>query len=236
MGVAPEAELLSAMVIEGGNIIARVLSGMNWAIENGAKVLSMSLGIRGWVEDWVPIVQQLRARGVLPVIAVGNEGPGTSRSPGNYAESLSVGALGQNGNVAAFSSSQTFLRDTDAIVPDLVAPGVGVISAVPAGGFMAMDGTSMATPHVAGLAALLFSASPGATVDQVENAIFKSCVLLPGMTKDRVGPRGAPNGPRAFAILTGKSLSSLSTSSLSTPLPSKAQKKTKNKKKKRPGA
>jgi len=213
MGVAPEAGLVSAMVIEGGNVVARVLSGMNWAIENDAKVLSMSLGIRGWVEDWVPIVQQLRARGVLPVIAVGNEGPGTSRSPGNYAESLSVGALDQSGSVADFSSSQKFLREKDPIVPDVVAPGVGVISAIPKGGFASMDGSSMATPHIAGLAALLFSASPGATVDQVEDAIFKSCRLLPGMTEDRAN-RGAPNGPQAFAILTG---TSLSTATISTP-------------------
>jgi subtilisin family serine protease len=228
MGVAPEAGLLSAMVIEGGNVIARVLGGMNWAIENEAKVLSMSLGIRGWVEDWVPIIQTLRARGVLPVIAVGNEGAGTSRSPGNYAESLSVGALDQSGAVADFSSSQKFLREKDPVVPDLVAPGVGIKSAVPKGGFAVMDGSSMATPHIAGLAALLFGASPGATVDQIEDAIFKSCKLLPGMTDLRAG-RGAPNGPRALAILTNTLTSSVVTSipSLGRNLAKRATKKPK---------
>src|SRR5262249_53922344 len=84
-------------------------------------------------------------------------------------------------------------------------------SAIPNRGFAAMDGTSMATPHIAGLAALLFSASKGATVDQIEDAIFKSCRLLPGMTNDRAG-RGAPNGPRALEILTGQTIAAAATS------------------------
>lgn len=205
MGVAPGAQLASAIVIEGGNIVARVLSGLDWALANGASVLSMSLGIRGWLEDFVPIIQLLRTRGMLPVIAVGNEGPGTSRSPGNYAEALSVGAVNEKIAVANFSSSQKFNRERDAIVPDLVAPGVNIISAVPGGGFKSMSGSSMATPHVAGLAALLFQAKPGATVDQIEDAIFKSCVLPPGMAPER-GGRGVPNGPRALSILTGVSI------------------------------
>jgi subtilisin family serine protease len=202
MGVAPGAQLASAMVIEGGNVIARVLGGLDWALANGASVLSMSLGIRGWVEDFVPIMQLLRSRGVLPVVAVGNEGPGTSRSPGNYAEVLSVGATGPDRVLPRFSSSQRFVREKDPIVPDLVAPGVDVISAVPGGEFKSMSGTSMATPHVAGLAALLFQAKPEATVDQIEDAIFRSCALAPGMAQERAG-RGIPNGPRALSILTG---------------------------------
>lgn len=214
MGVAPEARVACAMVIEGGNVIARVLSGLNWALAQGARVLSMSLGLRGWHEDWVPVIQVLRARGVLPVIAVGNEGPGTSRSPGNYAEALSVGAIDQSGVVAGFSSSQTFTRTVDPIVPDVVAPGVNVVSAVPGGGFKSMSGTSMATPHVAGLAALLFNAKPGARVDEVEDAIFKSSVLNPGMSPDRAG-RGVPNAVRALEVLTGTRLPSPTIASVS---------------------
>ena len=95
----------------------------------------------------------LRARGILPVFAVGNEGPGTSRSPGNYSEALSVGASDEDDLVADFSSSQQFRRPGDPRVPDIVAPGVGVISTVPGGGFAEKDGSSMATPHIAGLAA-----------------------------------------------------------------------------------
>jgi len=197
VGVAPGARLASAIVIEGGNAVARVLGGMDWAVGQGVRVLSMSLGFRGYIEDFFPITRILRERNILPVFAVGNEGPGTSRSPGNYAAALSVGAVDEEGAIADFSSSQRFKRKKDSIVPDLAAPGVGVISAKPGGGWQAMDGTSMATPHVAGVAALLFQARPDATADQVERAIFRSCTRGPGVPPER-GNRGIPHAPRAL--------------------------------------
>jgi subtilisin family serine protease len=206
VGVAPGADLASAIVIEGGDIIRRILGGMDWAVSQGVRVLSMSLGIRGFREDFLPVTQILRARNVLPAMAVGNEFAGTSRSPGNYPEALSVGAVDKNKVVAPFSSSQRFVRTPEPLVPDLVAPGVDVISAKPKGGFQLMSGTSMATPHIAGLAALLFEASPGSTVDQVEQAIFQSCRRGPGMSLDRSN-RGFPDAVQALAALTGTPLS-----------------------------
>jgi subtilisin len=205
VGVAPAAELASAIVIEGGDAVARVLGGMDWAVSQGARILSMSLGFPGFLEDFLPITQILRARNVLPVIAAGNEGPGTSRSPGNYPESLSIGAVDKNKMVAPFSSSQRFLRTKEPLVPDIVAPGVDVISAKPQGGFQLMSGTSMATPHIAGLAALLFEAAPGSSVDAVEQAIFQACKRGPGMSVDRAN-RGFPDATVALAALTGITL------------------------------
>lgn len=201
VGVAPDAQLASAMIIEGGDVQARVLGGLEWALEQQAKVLTMSLGFPGWMPSFISVIQVLRQNDVVPVIAVGNEGPGTSRSPGNYIESLSVGACDENGDVADFSSSQTFQRAQDPLVPDLMAPGVNIISAKPGGGFQMMDGTSMATPHVAGLAALLRQAKPAATVDQIEQAIFGSCAAVPASSSNRTA-RGVPNAPRALALLS----------------------------------
>jgi subtilisin family serine protease len=200
VGVAPGAGLASAIVIEGGDVVARVLGGMDWAVGRRVRILSMSLGFRGWWEDFLPLTDILRDRGILPVFAVGNEGPGTSRSPGNYWQALSVGASDRRRKVAEFSSSQRFRRRRDPVVPDLVAPGVDVISAAPGGGYQMMDGTSMATPHVAGLAALLWEAKPKATAAEVEAAIFRSCQPGPGMDPER-GNRGIPHGPRALAAL-----------------------------------
>lgn len=199
-GVAPDARLLSAMVIEGGNVLARILGGMNWAVGKKARVLSMSLGLPGSEPTFLAITQILRARGVLPVFAVGNEGPGTSRYPGNYAEALSVGAMDAAGAVADFSSSQRFKRKNDPVVPDLVGPGVDVISCVPGGKYMKMSGSSMATPHIAGLAALLMQARPKKSIDEIEAAIFKSCALKPGMLPSRAN-RGAPNAVKALSLL-----------------------------------
>ncbi|MEJ7592424.1 MAG: S8 family serine peptidase [Planctomycetaceae bacterium] len=197
IGVAPAAMLASAIVIEGGDVIARVLAGMDWAIGQGARILNMSLGLRGFHNDFLPLTQLLRQKGILPVFAVGNEGPGTSRSPGNYDEALSVGASAEDNSVPNFSSSRQF---TTWLVPDVVAPGVEVISAMPGGGFQEMDGSSMATPHIAGLAALLWSAVPAATVDQVEQAIFTSCQKLPNEPDSRQN-RGVPDAVAALAEL-----------------------------------
>jgi subtilisin family serine protease len=201
-GVAPEAKLASAMVIEGGNVIARILAGMDWVVGLGVRVVSMSLGVRGYQEDFLAVVRTLRARGILPVFAVGNEGPGTSRSPGNYPESLSVGASDSNDEVASFSSSQRFVRLDNPLVPDLVGPGVDIVSSVPDDAYKKMSGSSMATPHIAGLAAILLQAKPTATVGEVESAIFASCVLPSTMTAERAN-RGIPNGPRALQVLLG---------------------------------
>ena len=198
--MAPGATLASAIVIEGGDAVARVLGGMDWVVGNNVRILSMSLGFRGYWEDFLPLTQLLRARNILPVFAVGNECPGTSRSPGNYSEALSIGAVNRQGRVARLSSSQRFDRPEDPVVPDLIAPGVGVIFAKPGGGVQMMSGTSMATPHVAGLAALLMQAQPGKTADEVEAAIIKWCRLEPNMSPDRAG-HGVPDAVQALALL-----------------------------------
>jgi len=202
VGVAPGAMVHSALVIEGGDVVARVLGGMDWALGQGVRVLSMSLGIRGLVNDFLGVVDVLRDSGVLPVMAVGNEGPGTSRSPGNYPKALSVGAHDENMTVAGFSSSQRFARRSQPVVPDLTAPGVDIVSARAGGGWHALSGSSMATPHVAGLAALLLEAEPGATVARLERAIQASAVR--GEIDPARGGRGAANGPRALASLLSR--------------------------------
>jgi subtilisin len=201
VGVAPGARLASAIVIEGGDAVARILAGMDWALGLGVRVLNLSLGFRGWWTDFLAITRILRRKGVLPVIAVGNEYAGSSRSPGNYREALSVGALGKDDQVPDFSSSERFDRKVDPVVPDLVAPGVGVVSAKPGGGYQEMDGTSMATPHVAGLAALLLQARPDVRMTRLEKAILDSCERPPGMSGER-GGRGVPSAARALAALS----------------------------------
>lgn len=197
-GMAPEAELASALVIEGGKVIDRILGGMEWAAQKGAQILSASLGLPGQSPVFEVLVNGLRKRNILPVFAVGNDGPGTSRYPGNYNNVVSVGAAEAGDTVAVFSGSQRFLNPTR-FVPHVVAPGVDVQSCVP-GGFATMSGSSMATPHIAGLAALLLSAHPGASADQVEAAIKGSAQLPTGMVPQR-GGLGIPDGPRALEIL-----------------------------------
>jgi subtilisin len=151
--MAHEAKPASALMIEGGQVIDRILAGMDWVVGEGVRIMSMSLDLRGYTPAFLPIIDALRAANVLPGIAVGNEGPFTSRSPGNYANVLSVGAIDANDEVAAFSGSQQFNRLENPLSLNLVAPGVAVLSNVPGVKYTTMDGSSMATPHIAGLAA-----------------------------------------------------------------------------------
>lgn len=204
-GAAPAAKLASAMVIEGGQVIDRILAGMDWVIGEGVRIMSMSLGLRGYTPAFQAIVDALRAANVLPVIAVGNEYANSSRSPGNYANVLSVGAMDATDEVAEFSGSQRFNRLDDPLVPDLVAPGVAILSCVPGGGYEEKDGSSMATPHVAGLAAILLQAKPDATASQLEEAILGSCSRPASMQEARAN-RGVPDAVKAFSILTGATL------------------------------
>ena len=196
VGVAPGATLLSAGVIEGGVVQARILAGMQWAIEQGARVLNISLGVRGYNDEFLLLTQRLRLANVLPVFAVGNEGANSSRSPGNYAEALSVGAIDPDDAVPRFSSSDTINASTT--VPDLVAPGTAIESAMSGGGYLSMSGTSMSTPHISGLAALLLEANPEATTDQLEQAILSSCRPAGGALPEREGV-GIPSALAALA-------------------------------------
>lgn len=200
IGVAPGCTVASAMVIEGGDVINRILGGLEWIVSQGATVLSMSLGLRGYTPAFQSVINALLANDVLPVIAVGNEYANSSRSPGNYANVLSVGAMGADERVADFSGSQRFSRVLDPLVPDLVAPGVAVLSCVPGQKYAELDGSSMATPHIAGLAAILRQAAPTASATDVAAVIQASCVRPGSMSEDRAN-RGVPDVMKALAGL-----------------------------------
>jgi hypothetical protein len=176
IGVAPEAKILAGLVLDGarGGSDAQVLAGIDWALEQGADVINMSLGGLTLGPE-VPatyteaIVTALRA-GVPVITAIGNEGSQTSGSPGNDLFAFAVGATDPEDRSAGFSGGRTQVIFESSFIspellplpyskPDLSAPGVAVTSAVPGGGYEAFSGTSMATPHVAGAVALLLSAT-----------------------------------------------------------------------------
>jgi hypothetical protein len=196
IGVAPEAKLLVAGVLVGDATIRTLLEGLDWAIEKGADIVNMSLGFNYYEPMFTEVFEVLLGQyGVLPVIAVGNEAQGNSSSPGNAYNALAVGALEKVGRtraeVAFFSSGASLVfpgQESHVLVnkPDVVAPGVQVFSTIPpivrGGGayfYSYMDGTSMATPHVSGLAALLMSAFPHAPVTAIMQAI-KETAQHPG--------------------------------------------------------
>lgn len=176
LGIAPSAQLCSGMVIEEGNLIARVLSGLDWLIDCQVKVVNLALGVSSETPIFRTLIQEMIARDVVVVCSIGNQGAGKSTSPGSYPEVISVGALDIDGvRVAPFSGSSHPKNSTVCIKPDIVAPGVDILSSVPGNKTARKCGTSMAAAQVAGLAALLRQAFPEATNTLIKSALIESC-------------------------------------------------------------
>ncbi|MFE2417653.1 S8 family serine peptidase [Streptomyces hokutonensis] len=187
-GVAPGAKLLVGKVLDntGSGQASWIIAGMEWAANSGAKIVSMSLGGTAYGPSDVlsETVDQLSAStGALFVIAAGNAGPGeqTLGTPGIADSALTVGAVDKSDKLASFSSRGPRLGDS-AVKPEITAPGVSITAARAAGTSMpgstpvddyytTASGTSMATPHVAGAAALVAQAHPDWTGEQIKEAL-----------------------------------------------------------------
>ncbi|MEV1065542.1 S8 family serine peptidase [Streptomyces sp. NPDC050263] len=185
-GVAPGAELLVGKVLgnDGSGQASWIIAGMEWAARSGAKIVSMSLGgtATGPSDVLSETVDELSAStGALFVIAAGNAGPGeqTLGTPGIADSALTVGAVDKSDKLAAFSSRGPRPGDF-AVKPEITAPGVSITAARAAGttmgtpvdaNYTTANGTSMATPHVAGAAALVAQAHPDWTGEQIKQSL-----------------------------------------------------------------
>ncbi|WP_327221907.1 S8 family peptidase [Streptomyces cyaneofuscatus] len=186
-GVAPGAQLINAKVLDdrGAGDDSGVIAGVDWAVAQGADVINMSLGgpDTPGIDPLEAQVNKVSAeKGVLFAIAAGNNGPGlgTIASPGSADAALTVGAVDDDDAMADFSGVGPRTGD-GAVKPDLTAPGVGITAAAATGtggqnppGYATLDGTSMATPHVAGAAAILKQKNPAWTGAQIKAALTGS--------------------------------------------------------------
>ncbi|MGC4925126.1 S8 family peptidase [Streptomyces sp. DT117] len=186
-GVAPGAQLINAKVLDdrGAGDDSGVIAGVDWAVAQGADVINMSLGgpDTPGIDPLEAQVNKVSAeKGVLFAIAAGNNGPGlgTIASPGSADAALTVGAVDDGDAMADFSGVGPRTGD-GAVKPDLTAPGVGITAAAATGtggqnppGYATLDGTSMATPHVAGAAAILKQKNPAWTGAQIKAALTGS--------------------------------------------------------------
>ncbi|TCO32788.1 subtilase family protein [Kribbella steppae] len=184
-GVAPGTQLLSGKVLNdyGSGELSWIIAGMEWAVAEGADVISMSIGTSEPVDCTDPMAAAVdrisAASGVLVVVAAGNlYGPAeTITSPGCAASALTVAATDLTQTTADFSSRGPVMGN-HAVKPDIAAPGVD-ITAARAGGrgdsaYTDMNGTSMATPHVAGAAAILKQQHPDWNGQQLKAALQNS--------------------------------------------------------------
>jgi subtilisin len=154
VGVAPGASLLAVKVLDrsGSGYTSNVISGIQWSVANGAQVISMSLGSSSDSQALHDAVDAAYAEGVVVVAAAGNDYGGAVSYPAAYDSVIAVSAVDSSNNIASFSNVGPQV--------DLAAPGVSVYSTYK-GSYAYASGTSMACPHVSGVAALLLATAPG---------------------------------------------------------------------------
>ncbi len=198
-GVAPGVRGMSLKVIDhnGAGYESDVWLAFEYAIAMGAQVANLSIGWRYSEEPdrptWRTVVQNAIESGLVVVVAAGNEGagdpPNNLRTPGDIPEVITVGAVDSTLERAPFSSVGPVEWDDypyppGLIKPDVVAPGVDVPSTVLPGGYERWDGTSMATPHVAGLCALMRQINSELTHYQIKAILESTAVDLGEPGKD----------------------------------------------------
>lgn len=211
-GVAWGARLMPVKVLDyrGSGAYEQVANGITYAADQGADVINLSLGGTGPNNTLSDAVEYARNRGALVVAAAGNCGSGCWMGgqyyynplfyPAAYPATLAVAATGSSDNWASFSEHHPYV--------DVAAPGVSIYSTL-IDGYGTMDGTSMATPFVSGLAALIWSLNPGLSPDQVRDIIQDTADDLQtppgegGPGKDDYTGYGRINAGRALGTMVG---------------------------------
>ncbi len=176
-GMAEQAKILPLRFINasGGGTVGSAIEAIQYAVNAHARVINASWGGSDCSVALQQTISSLESKGVIFVAAAGNDGKNLDSAPSypaafSFSGQLTVLATTERDAQAEFSNYSFTLAQ-------LGAPGVGIVSTIPNGGTKSLDGTSMATPFVAGAAALLFGLNPSASVAQVKNALIKSIDL-----------------------------------------------------------
>ncbi|HEV7653818.1 MAG TPA: S8 family serine peptidase [Mycobacteriales bacterium] len=226
-GFAPAAEVHEARIFPGGRI-SSLLDAVDYCIDEAIDVANMSLGTGGSSQILLQKLAQAKQQGVAFVVAAGNSGDGV-QFPGSSPDVLTVSAIGKEGTFPESSyHAQVRLpggRQDDGYFGakfschgpevDVCGPGVAIVSSVPADGYASWDGTSMATPHVAGLATLVLAHHPdfqqpglrlrtAARVDRLFDILRQSATPIDLGDPSRTGA-GLPDAVRALALDTAGS-------------------------------
>ncbi|NKE59578.1 S8 family peptidase [Lentzea sp. PSKA42] len=193
-GIAPDSKIVNGKVLGdyGGGRESDIIAGMEWAATK-AKIINMSLG-SSWPDEGTDPMSLALNRiteqtGALFVVAAGNSG-GPIGSPGAADAALTVGAVDRDDKLADFSSRGPRWVN-NAVKPDITAPGADIVAAKAKNGqigtpvgdaHVALSGTSMATPHVAGAAAIIASKNPQWKAEDIKAALMNSAKPNPSLS------------------------------------------------------
>lgn len=213
-GIAPDAKLVNGKVLgdHGGGRESEIIAGMEWAATK-AKIINMSLG-SSWPDEGTDPMSLALNRiteqtGALFVVAAGNSG-GPIGSPAAADAALTVGAVDRDDKLADFSSRGPRWVN-NAMKPDITAPGVGIVAAKAKNsqigtpvdeGHISLSGTSMATPHVAGAAAIIASKNPTWKAEDIKAALMNSAKPNPSLTVYEQGAGRLDVGRAASAAVS----------------------------------
>lgn len=220
VGVAPAASLYIAKVLrgDGGGSMSGVMAGIEWAVlEQKVQVINLSLGGAGPCDGTDALStlcdEAVQQAGVVMCVAAGNSGPAskTIGPPGCARFVITVGAVDDNDRVAVFSSRGPTADGR--VKPDLVYPGVDIVAPRAAGttmgdvvaeGYVSASGTSMATPHASGVAALMLQANPELSAEQVKTLMVAGVINIGALPNEQGAGRG--DAYRAYLKATNQPL------------------------------
>lgn len=165
IGVGPKIYLYAIKALDrtGSGWLSDIIEGLQWCINNRMQVVNMSLGTYSEVQSFHDAVTAVYNAGIVLVAAAGNDGVLTPLYPAAYNEAIAVAASDINNQIPSWSNWGPHI--------DLTAPGVNIYSTYKGSSYKTLSGTSMATPHVAGTAALVLS-MPVGTNDSNANGIW----------------------------------------------------------------
>ncbi|WP_440946018.1 S8 family serine peptidase [Methanosarcina sp. T3] len=210
-GVAPGTELIVAKVLDdsGSGHASNVILAFEWAVNNNARVISYSCGGLRHYSPYTIAIDNVVAAGVIPVVAAGNSGMDscTIECPGDELNSTTVGATDSSDIIANFSiRGPVSLDGQNYTKPDISAPGVDVESTYPGGSYEVASGTSMATPHVSGTAALMLEQNPALEPLEIKQILESTAVDLGSTGKDNDYGSGRVNAYEAVFYIKEKTV------------------------------
>lgn len=178
VGVAPNINLYAVKVLNrrGSGYLSDIIAGLDWCLANDINVINMSLGTNIYSSTFHEAVQTVEEAGIIMVAAAGNDYNGSVSYPAAFKETIAVSATKGNNELAYFSNIGPEI--------DVSAPGTNIYSTYKGSSYESLNGTSMATPHVTGVVALIIDYNGITTLEEIRSKFEETCIDLGTTGKD----------------------------------------------------